>query len=335
MIRRGFPIVLIGYGVVVNAYLAAYLTQHNSIPVIAQMNHIAHWMTLGGMIGALAAAFSRRYRLLGLWLLPAATAFLIWYGAAFIPHKPASAEGTKLTVATYNTLRNNRHWEEVIVTIESMDADIIALQEVSPRLRRVIGDELAEEYPYQAFFMMQSFEMNGILSRYPILEQEQHQDDFTRIQTDEPRFLRVVVGIDGARLVVYNFHPFRPRFSFLTRYDDHLNRQNYTRLLEKLQTETEPVLVLCDCNATPRTDQYSWMDKRLDEIQAAVGWGLGLTHPGLPITWLPIRNIRLDYIWYSPLLVPLETQVGESQGGSDHYPLYGRLVLPSDSGMSS
>jgi endonuclease/exonuclease/phosphatase (EEP) superfamily protein YafD len=335
MIRRGFPLLVIGYGAVVNAYLAAYLTQHDGIPIIAQMNHIAHWITLLALAALVAGVFFRRHWLLYLWLMPGAIAFLLWYGADFIPHKSASAEGTTLTVATYNTLRSNRHWEEVIANIEDMDADIIALQEVSPRLRRIIGDELAAEYPYQTFFLMQSFEMNGILSRYPILEQSHNQDDLTRIQTDEPRFLRAVLAVNGERLVVYNFHPFRPRFSFLIRYDDRLNRLNYDRLLESLKAESDPVLVLCDCNTTPRTDQYRWMDGQLDELQAAAGWGLGLTHPGLPITWLPIRNIRLDYIWYSPSLIPLESQVGKSQGGSDHYPLVGRLVLPSDSGINS
>jgi endonuclease/exonuclease/phosphatase (EEP) superfamily protein YafD len=82
------------------------------------------------------------------------------------------------------------------------------------------------------------------------------------------------------------------------------------------------VLLLCDCNATPRSRQYTLLDGVLDEAFGAQGWGLGLTHPADPF---PV--FRIDYVWYTHDFAALDAKVWPDSGTSDHYPVWGRLVL--------
>jgi vancomycin resistance protein VanJ len=318
------------YALGLNLYLLLYLAVGMTWPVVAQLIHIAHWLTaLGGITGAILAAYpSRRaWALLG---LPGLIAFGLWYGPYFNPIHPTPAQADNalaLTLATYNirdnTIRDNA---EVGHILGGMGADVVALQEVSPSQVRYLRADFAALYPYQAAYMTQRFDILMILSRYPILETSlPAQRDYTQPSMATPRFMRVVIQVGGQPLAVYNFHPMRPQFKLALRYDDQLNRQNYDQLLEALAQEGWPHVVLCDCNASPLTAQYDWLARSLDDLHRQVGWGLGLTHTGLPM--LPFRNTRIDYIWYSAGLRPLAVQVWGENGHSDHSPVRGQLSL--------
>jgi vancomycin resistance protein VanJ len=96
--------------------------------------------------------------------------------------------------------------------------------------------------------------------------------------------------------------------------------------MNMLDQETLPVLVLCDCNTTPRTQQYAQMDQRLDDAFKVQGWGLGLTHGG-NYRLHSVAIIRIDYLWYREPLLPVRVEVGRERGSSDHLPVWGDFVL--------
>lgn len=318
------------YAVGSNFYLLLYLLTGMSIPVVAQLIHIAHWIVGGGAVAGLLLALypqRRRWALLG---VAGMVAFVSWYGAYFTSpsHGQADASNT-LTVATYNlrddTVEENREVDDIL---RGMDADIVGLQEVGPSQVRYFKTELADLYPYQAYKMNQRFDMVAILSRYPILATNVPADrQLTRPSVESIRYLRAVVEVEGQAVAVYAFHPMRPRFGLVTRYDDSYNRYNVQQLLTELATETLPTLMLCDCNTSPLTPQHQWLDGHLDDLQQQVGWGLGLTHSGLP--FLPFRNTRIDYVWYSADFAPVRVQVWKEQGHSDHHPVRGVLTWQS------
>lgn len=90
----------------------------------------------------------RREIVVGLVGVLMAGAFL--YGGLFLPpltlnHVP----GPPIAVMTTNVLGYNSHPEEVILSIRTSEADVVALQELNPEIAEAIRRELLDVYPYQ------------------------------------------------------------------------------------------------------------------------------------------------------------------------------------------
>ncbi|MFP4323046.1 MAG: endonuclease/exonuclease/phosphatase family protein [Anaerolineales bacterium] len=311
-----------------DAYLLLHALCGDCLAAVAQANHVAHWVTLAGALAIPAGLLGRRWLVAALGM-PGALAFGWWYGPLlWPPNIDAPPQAETFTIATYNVEREFTDPADVLEVILALDADIIALQEAPDALRR--APELIARYPHRAYAKPSLDEQLHLLSRFPILRVEVPPVDEVRLPDGkyQTRYLRAEMLIYGQRIAVYNFHPNRPRFTPLLRYDNGANQAAFDRMLTLLDAETLPTLVLCDCNTTPRTPQYHAFDALLDEAFAQAGWGLGLTHPGLPqLRGMFVLNMRIDYVWYSAAFRALAADVWHTSAGSDHRPLWARLAL--------
>jgi vancomycin resistance protein VanJ len=191
---------------------------------------------------------------------------------------------------------------------------------------------MGEEYPYQISKVVQGFDGLALLSRYPIIEHEIHLDvGVENPDLSQPHYIRALLDMDGQQVVVYVLHPPIPQpdpysVSFYelayAAYDDHYLQLRIEQLTALIQQETLPVLLLCDCNSTPRSRQYPLIDTLLDDSFHEVGQGFGLTHPVDPFP-----AIRIDYVWHSEAFVPVLARVWPEHGTSDRYPLVAHLIL--------
>ena len=123
----------------------------------------------------------------------------------------------------------------------------------------------------------------------------------------------------------------------LPAYDTARRNAEVRRLTEIVDSVRGPLLVTGDFNMTEYSADYHAMRARLGDAFRAAGRGLGLTFPRprsypreLPAPW-PV--VRLDYVWHSEELRPLDAHVGSS-GGSDHRPVIVR-VAPDEPRASS
>ncbi|HLA44609.1 MAG TPA: endonuclease/exonuclease/phosphatase family protein, partial [Aggregatilineales bacterium] len=221
--------------------------------------------------------------------------------------------------------------DETFAVVQAIDTDIIAFQELRPTLQGKIKSELDSKYPYQTSKVIQGFDGLALISRFPILESQIELDiDFDNIDLEPVRYLRAVVDINGQHVVVYVFHPPIAQFQTFRSYDDTYNRNNYRQLVELIRAESDPTLLLCDCNFTPRTWQYTWINNLLDDSFFESGWGFGLSYPASGTTpGMPFPGVRIDYIWHSGAFTALEAKVWDDNGTSDHHPMWARLVLHS------
>ena len=241
--------------------------------------------------------------------------FGVWYGSNFLPRPEPDVEGVEISVATYNVLGGLTDANETFAVADALDADVIAFQEAGPTLVNKLDADLRDEYPYQASLDMRL----ALISRYPILESE---------LPPAQRYMRVVLDVQGQRVVVYVFHASIPAFEVRRNYNDDAVSADVWNFVALLRGEVEPMIVFCDCNSTPRSRQYAWIDALLDEAFGARGRGFGLTFPAnKELASMPL--IRIDYVWYSHHFEPIAAQVWEDSGGSDHYPLVARLDLRS------
>lgn len=330
-LRLFLGIVALAWGVMVNLFLVGNLFCAACIPVMVVLNHLAAWVTLVSLL-AFSLAFTLRASLkLTLWLVPGVAAFVWWYAPLWLPKTTPHVKGIAFTAMTYNVLGFQADPNQTFKVIQNGNADIVALEELRPTLEKKLKDDLSERYPFQVSNVVQGFDGLALLSRFPILESQVFLDiDFSAIDLNRPHYLRAVVDIDGHPVVVYVIHPpipqpsywTAPLYQFLYRYDDSRLQTHIERTVKLIQAETLPVLLLCDCNSTPRSRQYKLLDGVLDEAFRAQGWGLGLTHPARPFPLL-----RIDYLWYSKDFTALEAKVWPESGTSDHFPVWGKLVL--------
>ncbi len=267
-------------------------------------------------------AWAHPWRPLRWWPLLPAALFLLNYGPRFLP-KSSAPSPAAFTVATYNVYWRNFDYPRIIETIEELDADIVALQEVEDPLAAVLGTQLRAHYPYQVRAPEQM-----ILSRYPILE---HQP-VTLGGHSSARAQRAVIDIQGQAVVVYNAHPRAPRLlttplpglhrRVIIGLDTQDSARDLQDLSRMLRAEKGPLIVLGDLNVTDQHVQYAAVRGDLSDAFLAAGWGLGLTFT--QSRRLKIPSWRLDYVLHSAQLRAVEAWLGDF-GGSDHRPVAAAL----------
>lgn len=266
-----------------------------------------------------------RFYLLSVGLL--ALVFAVSYGGLFLPRTPVPAdpEAPTVRVATYNHLKTNIDLKAIRGAILRADADIIALQELSPDVARMSQTSLRERYPYQVLRPAPADGRQngvGVLSRFPLTEPS---------YSEAYRGQRFGLEVAGRRFELVNVHfnvPFRDgRMSSLRHYEP----ENRNRQLDALIAETDAtpsLVVVGDFNLSGNELGYRKLASRLTDAFRYTRAGFGFTYPartvyrGVPLPPL----VRLDYVWVRGL-EPIAA-ARDCRGGSDHCLVVADLRLP-------
>jgi endonuclease/exonuclease/phosphatase (EEP) superfamily protein YafD len=311
------------WGGIVNLFLIGNWFADGTRPIVL-MNHLAPWITLISLIVFTLALILRAPRRLLVWLVPGVIAFAAWYGSAWLPRSAPDVDGVEITAMTFNVEGAWHDPERIVAVIREVNADIVGLEEAKGPLPAQLKSQLSDVYPYQATEVSGWYSV-ALISRFPF-----HDLEYQTIGADPARHLRAVMEIDGRQVVVYVIHPPAPAWNSrikhwydIPRYYDETRLQSHTAFaVDQIRRETLPVLVLCDCNTTPRSRQYRLLDGMLDEAFGARGSGFGFSHPVDPF---PL--VRIDYVWYNRDFAALDAEVWPDAGTSDHHPMWARLVL--------
>ena len=252
---------------------------------------------------------------MALLLAPAVIGFLISFGPFLVPSTNEHAPTRSLRLMTFN-IQTPTEGEvaNLIAIIDSTDADIVAIQELSVVASTHFEEYFSNKYPHQALHPDEDYAGQGVLSRFPIQE-----DQYWRYN-GLPGALghqRVLLEIDGREVVLYNVHPVPP-----VTYQQHLNaaphRSAIRRLLDDMNQENAPLLLVGDLNMTDQFHGYRLLNERYTDAFRAVGTaGFGFTFPYKQQVPLP-PFLRLDYIFYGPSFVGIRAEVWPNTGSSDH-----------------
>ena len=298
------------------------------------------WLAIANDVGAplvflpvpllLALALIWRSRTLGVAVAVAALAFALVFRSALLPVAPAVISGTPLRVMTYNQLFDNPQPEAVVETIRRQQADIVAIQELSPSVMAAVQRDLSASYPYQWLEPDDGASGLGLISRFPFAQQ---------LDQPESRSQRATVQFGTQTLTVINVHPSVPfiysglhgtfgTLHDLQSYANSPRQQQLRTLLKTIDTLDGSLIVLGDFNTSDRDPLYSELASHLRDAYREGAWGFGKTFPSTfrigPI-FTPI--IRIDYIWLSGALATHRAHVDCNSGGSDHCLLVADLVM--------
>lgn len=332
VIRHLFWLGILLYGI--GALLAILLVYSVSdeLALVGFLAYIFPFVLAPAVLLSPLSLVAKRWRTACL-LIPVAALFLWLYGTLFIPKDHDHPSDTPFfTLMTFNLDRETRDHSPVYAVIRQANADIVAVQEVTPPMLAEIEAELADIYPYMALHPANQYRSRGaqgvgILSRYPILE-----DDYRVIARD---YQRVVLEINNTPVALYNVHMVQPLAIRPSRFRFDIHRQEVEFLLSQALADELPVILAGDFNMTDQTDDYQLVKAHFTDAFRKLGWGMGFTYPGEsknPFRLIRLPNIallRIDYIFYNERDFSLFDIELLASGGSDHRPIRASLGLTS------
>lgn len=319
------------WGMVANLYIFLYLVAPYSFEPIFFLSDLALWLLLvSTVIFGLAVGLRASGGIL-LWLMPGFIAFIVWFLPAWLPQSTPDVEGTELTVVTFNVYGYHSDADQVLDVIRQIDGDVIGLQELDVELATLLKENLLGDYPYQAFHTLPDTAGYGLLSKFPIQDYDVRSiSGLGEAPYDASRYLRAHIDLNNRPVIIYVYHaptvrpqPSEAPLRLFYNYGNDLQKAAFSYLTMQVEKETSPVLLLCDCNCTPRSESCHLLGHSFEsEVFGEQGQGWGLTLPAHPIPF-----VRVDYIWYTRDFVAVAARTWESSGTSDHLPVKGELVL--------
>lgn len=271
--------------------------------------------------------------LLALLLIPGVSA------ASPGPHPPG--ETTEVRVMTYNIHAGigsdgRLDLERTARVIRESGAEIVGLQEVdvhwSSRSNfqdqaRLLAGELRMRYFFAPIYSLEPPEPGrprreyglAVLSRYPILREENHE--ITRLSTQDPDptpepapgFPEVLVNVRGVKVHFYATHlDYRP--------DPAVRRMQVEDMLRIAGEDPGPKVLVGDLNATPEAPELAPLLEYFGDAWVLAGSGPGYTFPAAS----PDR--RIDYVLASEGVEVLSARVIRTPA-SDHLPVVADLSI--------
>ncbi len=192
------------YGAVVTALLVIKLVTSSKWLPVEVFSSFLPLSLLPALILWPVSLWRRRWRM-SLLLVTAVITFAAWYGGNFVPQGvPRMSTTATLRFMTYNLHAEANAITPMVTVIRESQADLVAVQELSPEMAQAFTRELSEVYPYQALHPASDNAIlgQGVLSRYPI-----RADEYWRIALGHQR---VEVNLPGESLTLYNTHPVHP-----------------------------------------------------------------------------------------------------------------------------
>jgi vancomycin resistance protein VanJ len=230
---------------------------------------------------------------------------------------------------TFNAANGLSLPAHLVNLIAEQNADLVGIQELAEDQADAIEKLLAPMYPYRELHPL-GIPGKAVLSKHPI-----SMTQLLHLYPNRPD-LQTTLDVEGERLNVIVAHPPPPRFRRRGLIVDPETHDQIARLLETA-TLGGPTLLMGDFNVVSFHRIYRQIAASgLVDVFRVAGRGPGYTLPTrmakLAYRSHPVGNVRIrpvlrvDYLWITPDIEPLESWVGP-YSGSDHLPVLARLAI--------
>ena len=251
--------------------------------------------------------------------------FFVQFGGLLVPPRPVlpPEKSVPVRVLSLNQLFSNSDLQRLEATLVAHDADIVALQELSPEFAEVLQERFKARYPYQVLRPSSGPDGLGVISHFPLRETYEASYRGQELTVRHPQ---------GAFTLI-NLHfqvPFESDegTSFRSFAFDPTVRNAQLANLVRAVAEVPRALVVGDFNLSDREPGYRRLAGFMTDAYRRTRSGFGMTFPvsrrvvGIPLAPL----LRIDYIWARGL-EPLSA-ARDCDSGSDHCALIAELALP-------
>ena len=232
-----------------------------------------------------------------------------------VPAAAAGGSGT-LTVLTWNLELGSRAAAVSVAGITEHDADLVALQELTPDVAAAIVADptLTARYRYRILEARDGTAGMGLLAKRPLI---------VRGSEREPLILRAGLLLDDGRTIeVLDVHPYPPGVSTVWRLPIGLDTRRRDEDLSVIAARADAAplpaaLVAGDLNTAPTEAGIAVLTRGLTDAHEAVGTGPGFTWRPSSLEGLGVGLLRIDHVLTGSWLTPVATSMDCSLPG-DH-----------------
>jgi endonuclease/exonuclease/phosphatase (EEP) superfamily protein YafD len=278
---------------------------------------VAAVLALVALLGSLGPGRRRAWTRLA--MLAVIVVAVIRAGGELWSPGPAEAEAgtTTLTVLSWNLEMESRQAADTAAGVAQIDADIVALQELTPAFAEAIEAEptLRGRYPYRILHPQQGPAGLGILAKRPLL-----------VRATDAGSRTLGAGLllaDGRTIEILNVHPPRPLYDLWgplpVSLDTRARDEGVARIAALVAALDDPdaALVVGDLNGTSSEVGLRVLQPGLANAHEVTGTGPGFTWRPDQLETLDTGVLRIDHVLAGAWLTPVASDVDCTQAG-DH-----------------
>jgi endonuclease/exonuclease/phosphatase (EEP) superfamily protein YafD len=208
-----------------------------------------------------------------------------------------------ITVMTWNMEFGSGAVDQLSAKLSTTDADIVALQELTPQAASAIeaNAALVSAFPYRELRPGYTVDGLGLLSRYPLR---------AGIEGVDPPILAATVTVDtDTRLQLLNVHPLPGRITTVSplrlpvAFDPSVRDEAVAKVsavADDLISAGDPVVLAGDLNVASTEPVYDDLVAGLRDAHTEAGTGPGWTWRPSRLELLGAGLLRIDYVLVTP-----------------------------------
>ncbi|HEY4568932.1 MAG TPA: endonuclease/exonuclease/phosphatase family protein [Kribbella sp.] len=254
------------------------------------------------------AAVVRRSAIAGVALLVPTLVWGLMFGDLLVPGKGGGGP-YDLRVLSHNVDAANPDPRHTAQDLLGADADVMALEEITPADLKIYKAEFAKTYPYQV-----SRDTVALWSKFPVAETKSVDVGFKWT-----RALRAEVSTPEGKVAVYVAHLASVRVGTSGFTSDQRNDTIKALGRQIADEKLAGVIVMGDFNGTANDRSLAPLTTGLRSAQGAAGTGFGFTWPS------KFPMARIDHIMVRGV-TPTKAWVMSSTG-SDHRPVVAEIRI--------
>ena len=264
--------------------------------------------------GLLALALLRKDRLAATLSGLVVLCHLAWIVPTLVPASGDPGDGANVRVVAANVLYVNQTPEILLEELLATDADVLVLEEVSPRWQALLETERVHAmWPHREMMVRPDAFGIAVLARHPIR-------DAALVDLMGVPMVDATVDIAGRDVRVLGVHTLPPVDS---EYAD-VWRAQLAQLRMHVGGIDEPLIVAGDLNGTLHNGGVRALrEAGVTDVHDALGRGLDTTWPNGVFSAPPLA---LDHVLVSRHFTPRDVRIGQG-AGSDHRPIVADLAL--------
>ncbi len=347
--RRGAPLLFAGFAVLVLVEVGFNIVvRPQQGPAALAAVFEGYLLAFGALAGLLAILGSLRPGPAGAWIrLVGATVIVVaivrlggeWSSPGQVEAggvTGAAPTAVELRILSWNLESGSKAAADSVAGIAAADADLVALQELTPDVAAAIGADpvLRQRYPYRILEARDGVAGMGLLSRQPLI---------LRSYATGPLILRAGLLLpDGRTIEILDVHPYPPLLSTVARVPVGLDTRRRDDELVAIRgvvgalADPGAALVIGDLNTSPFEPGYRALSAEstygtLVDAHDAVGTGTGFSWRPSSLEGLNVGLLRIDYVFTGTWLRPLSVHEDCSLPG-DHCRLLVTVEAPAAAG---
>lgn len=266
------------------------------------------------MVPAVFFSLRRRFRAVVIFAGFAAANLIVVGHCLSGAKSPRKTGDHNLRVMLINVRTENKRYDLVIACINKYRPDLLVVEEVDERWLNELG-RLREEYPYVKHEPREDNFGVAMFSRLAINSAEIVYPGGAEVPS-----VTAQLEVGDRRLTVLGTHPLPPGSPSNFR----LRNEQLDAVAKWVRSQTNPVVVLGDLNATPWSYYFRRFVSESGLVDSSKGTGI---HATWPAGFFPLR-IPIDHCLASPDIGVAGKMIGGNVG-SDHLPVIVDLHLPS------